>query len=81
MRTIIIMVIPVVRNQTIVKVGLVVLRALLILVIDITILAIQMKAKMMYIMLIALKLVRMVQSQYGKVNLAIGKSLTEMAMA
>jgi len=75
------MVIPAVRNQTIVKVGLVVLRVLLIPVIDITILAIQMKAKTMCIMLIALKLVRMVQSQYGKVNPVIGKSLTETVTA
>lgn len=48
-----------------------------ILVIDITILAIQMKAKMMYIMLIALRLVQMAQDQSVRANLAIGKSLTE----
>jgi hypothetical protein len=80
------MTIPVISRQVIVKVGRVALQESLILAVDIMILVIQMRAKtttmtMTCITLTVLKPVLMVQSQYEKVNPAIGKSLTEMVMA
>nr|DAS57157.1 MAG TPA: hypothetical protein [Caudoviricetes sp.] len=69
------------QNRTILNIKAVVLQVLPTQAVGITILLMKTNlVRMTYTTKIALRLVQMVRSQYGKVSLVIGKSLTEMVM-